>query len=175
MIVKRQVSVGLETVSVERIDPICYDELRQELQALHSSAEGVAALIYEATKLLQRDPALQLALNLGTVAKLMANSHVFTVIPDGLTDAERKMLDTAARVLGQKAQLGLHGVLNLHERQLFIEYFGMVFNAHKCKHTGDEHGQEDREEQSREEPRREVRLQVGGPGGPDRAGVPQDA
>ena len=115
--------------------PEDYESFVGELSRLPAVDRG----FWEA--MLNLDPVIRLKVNLGHLMDMMTRSNVLTVVPEGVTKQEHVRLIGLSR-LSTTSQLVGHELLNIRERQYFVDKFRVTFNAHKCK-GGASNGQEE--------------------------------
>lgn len=82
--------------------------------------------------MLSKPPLIRLRINLTRVMQLFTDKSFTTVIPDGVTELECRMLDRLIDQADLARRVGF-ALLNLNERQQFIDTFRASFNAHRCK------------------------------------------
>ena len=97
-----------------------------------------AALFW--SKLLTQHPALRLRMNIKRVADLLGVRSIQTVIPGGVNPHELAMLSA---LVGHPTRFQLvgHELLNLRQRQRFVDHFRTIFGKYRCK-GGFTYGQE---------------------------------
>lgn len=115
--------------------PDDYESFAGELSRLPSADRG----FWET--LLRLDPMVRLKINLSRIMGIMMAVNVLTVVPEGVTDQECDRLVGLSN-LGTMSQVVGHELLNIRERQYFVDKFRIIFNAHKCK-GGASNGQEE--------------------------------
>lgn len=77
-------------------------------------------------------PAQRLAVNLKTLLDRLAKEPVHSVIPDGLTDNERKALIVLqVKQVPPQLQEVAQGLLNIYERYLFLAAVGPMFRTER--------------------------------------------
>ena len=99
-------------------------ELGQELRE-HGVSERTRLLL---AHLAGYPPNVRLVVNLKATVGLLVNGPVYSVLRDGLTDAERAALvELDMRGLSTKAREVAHGLLNVHERWVAIKALRSLF------------------------------------------------
>ena len=116
--------------------PEDYEQFSREVARLPMHTTASVWLV-----LLNRPPAVRLKANMSVISAIMVDSDVRTVIPEGITLSERNMLEALVH-LNVGCQLVGHELLNLRERQLFVDHFRIIFSAYRCK-GGASNGQEE--------------------------------
>ena len=126
MIVKK---IADAFVSVSNIEarPQDYQSLAIEIDKLSASTK------YHVTVLMARAPGLRLVVNLHVISRLMLERSISTAIPEGVTKEELETLNECDMRLTVPARVAVHELMNLRERQLFVETFRQLFNRYKSR------------------------------------------
>jgi hypothetical protein len=103
-----------------------YESFHQSITLLSNAYER------KWTWLLEQEPTIRLKIMLIRCMERMIDSNVVTVVPEGLLKDELDMLDAVSGFHPQ-LQLVAHELFCIRERQLFVDSFRQIFNAHKCK------------------------------------------
>lgn len=114
--------------------PSEYENFLTSLPSLDQQAEAFWR------HMLSKAPLVRLRINLTRVIELFMTKSFTTVIPDGVTEFERLMLERLITQEDTARRVGF-ALLDLPERQRFIDTFRESFNAHRCK-GGAQYGQE---------------------------------
>lgn len=117
--------------------PEDYERFLGELSKLSESDARYWEILYG------QEPVVRLKINLIHIIDTMLEGSVTTVIPDGVDANELKRLEGLSK-LSPMSQVVGHELLNLRERQRFVDEFRVIFNAHRCK-GGASDGQEEGE------------------------------
>ena len=106
----------------------------QDFQALTVEWDRLSSPVkYHVQVLWERPAALRLVVNLHTISRLMIERSVSTVIPEGVTPEELETLSECDKRLTPPARVAVHELMNLKERQLFVETFRGSFNRYKSR------------------------------------------
>lgn len=98
--------------------------------------------------LLGQDPMVRLKINMLHIVDHLMLKPITTVIPDGVDAHELCMLE-ALNKLSSNCQVVGHELMNLRERQYFVDEFRVIFNEYRCK-GGASNGQAKEEESHRD-------------------------
>lgn len=116
------------------IQPTSGTATPQDFQSLTIEWDRLSHSVkYHVQVLWERPAALRLVVNLHTVSRLMVERAVSTVIPEGVTAEELETLSECDRRLTPPARVAVHELMNLKERQLFVETFRGSFNRYKSR------------------------------------------
>ena len=107
--------------------PQDYQSLTVEWDKLSSSVKHHVGV------LLERPAGLRLVVNLHVISRLMLERSISTVIPEGVTPEELETLGECDMRLTSPARVAVHELMNLKERQLFVETFRGSFNRYKSR------------------------------------------
>jgi hypothetical protein len=106
----------------------------QDYQSLFIEIDRLSAAVQHHVKVMtERSSALNLVVNLHVISRLMLERSISTVIPDGVTKEELETLNECDRRLTVPARIAVHELMNLRERQQFVETFRRTFNRYKSR------------------------------------------
>jgi hypothetical protein len=127
---KKYTSVASRTIYKDGVvTPEDYVQFRADLASL-----PVDVATYWGN-LLSQDPLIRFKCNMDRIMGCVLFHPVVTVIPDGVNSKEVSMLGALDRLSVPSRAVG-HELLNLRERQNFVDWFRPVLNAYRCQQGG---------------------------------------